>query len=106
MFHKLDIAGLPTKCHFMRRLRRRYTRTLPLMIAELLAASWETVARRTSMIAQGTCTPAEYQRMMLEKAAALQQSTIAVMTGRGKKAALVPWYKRATAKARRLRRKS
>jgi len=90
----------------MRRLARRHTRTLPLMMAELLAASWETVARRTSMIAQGSCTPSEYQRMMLEKAVALQQSTIAVMTGRGKKAALAPWYKRATANARRLRRKS
>jgi hypothetical protein len=57
------------------------------------------------MIARGACTPAEYQRMVTEKAAALQQSAIAVMTGRGKKAALLPWHKRATANARRLRRK-
>jgi hypothetical protein len=57
------------------------------------------------MIAQGTCTPSEYQRMMLEKVAALQQSAIAVMTGRGKKAALAPWHKRARANARRLSRK-
>ena len=58
------------------------------------------------MIAKGVCTPAEYQRMVFEKAAALQQSAIAVMTGRGNKAALAPWHKRATANARRLRRKS
>ena len=88
----------------MKRLARR--RTLPLMMAELMMASWETIARRTAMIAGGTCTPAEYQRMAMEKAAALQQSAIAIMSGRGKKAALAPWHKRATANARRLRRKT
>jgi hypothetical protein len=76
------------------------------MMAELAMASWETIARRTAMIARGACTPAEYQRMMIEKAAALQQSAIAAMTGRGNKAALRPWHKRATANARRLRRKT
>jgi len=76
------------------------------MMAELAMASWETIARRTAMIARGTCSPAEYQRMVMEKAAAFQQSAIAVMTGRGKKAALAPWHKRASANARRLRRKS
>jgi hypothetical protein len=75
------------------------------MMADLVMASWETIARRTAMIARGTCTPAEYQRMVREKAAALQQSAIAVMTGSGDKAALRPWHKRATANARRLRRK-
>jgi hypothetical protein len=76
------------------------------MMAELAMASWETIARRTAMIARGACSPAEYQRMVIEKAAALQQSAIAVMTESGKKAALRPWHKRATANARRLRRKS
>jgi len=90
----------------MKRLSRRRTRALPLLMAELAMASWETIARRTAMIARGTCTPAEYQRMVAEKAAALQQSAIAVMTGRGKKAMLAPWHKRATANARRLRRKT
>jgi len=64
-------------------------------MAELAMASWETIARRTAMIARGTCTPA-----------ALQQSAMAVMTGRGKKAALRPWHRRATANARWLRRKT
>jgi hypothetical protein len=75
------------------------------MMAELAIASWETIARRTALIARSVCTPAEYQRMMMEKSAALQQSAMAVLTGRGKKAALAPWHKRATANARRLRRK-
>ena len=57
------------------------------------------------MITRGVCTPAEYQRMVMEKTAALQQSAMAVLTGRGKEAALAPWHKRATANARRLRRK-
>ena len=90
----------------MKRLARRRTRTLPSMMVELAMASWETIARRTAMIARGTCSPAEYQRMLMEKAAALQQSAIAVMTGRGKKAVLAPWHRRATANARRLRRKT
>jgi hypothetical protein len=77
-----------------------------MMMAELFTASWETMARRSAMIAEGTCSPAEYQRMMIEKAAASQRSAIAVMTGRGPKAALRPWHKRATANARRLRRKT
>jgi hypothetical protein len=76
------------------------------MMAELALASWETIARRTAMIARGACTPAEYQRMVMEKAAALQQSALAVMTGWGEKAALRPWHRRATANARRLRRKT
>lgn len=102
----LITARLPTKCHVMKRPARRPKGTLPLMMVELVTASWETVARRTLMMAQGTCTAAEYQRMVLEKTAALQRSAIAVMTGCGKKAALAPWHKRATANARRLRRRS
>jgi len=54
----------------MKKLIRRRARTFPLMMAELAMASWETIARRTSMIARGTCSPAEYQRMIIEKAAA------------------------------------
>lgn len=76
------------------------------MMAELMMASWETIARRSLMIAQGTCSLAEYQKMAMEKAAALQQSALAVMSGRGEKAALAPWHRRATANAKRLRRKS
>ena len=86
--------------------RRRRVRSFPLLMAELAMASWETIAHRTALIARGACTPEEYQRMVMEKAAAWQQSAMAVMTGRGKKAALRPWHRRATANARRVRRKS
>jgi len=90
----------------VKRLTHRRRRALPMMMAELAMASWETIARRTALIGRGACTPAEYQRMIIEKAAALQQSAIAVMTGRGKKAVIAPWHRRATANARRLRRKT
>jgi hypothetical protein len=77
-----------------------------MMMTELAVASWDTIARRSTMIARGALSAAEYQRMVVEKAAALQESALAMMTGRGKKAALAPWHKRATANARRLRRKT
>jgi hypothetical protein len=75
------------------------------MMTEMMLASWETIARRTLMIAQDTCTPAEYSRMAMEKAAALQRSMLAVMSGRGARAVLAPWHHRATANAKRLRKK-
>jgi hypothetical protein len=75
------------------------------MMTEMILASWETIARRTLMMAQNSCTPAEYKRMAMEKAAALQRSTFAVMSGRGTRGVLAPWHRRATANAKRLRRK-
>jgi hypothetical protein len=74
------------------------------MMAELMMASWETMALRSLMIAQGTCSLAEYQRMATEKATALQQSALAVISGHGEMAALAPWHRHATANAKRLRR--
>jgi hypothetical protein len=74
------------------------------MVAELMVASWETIARRSVMMAKGTCSLAEYRRMATEKAAAMQLSALAVIGGRGKRQALAPWHKRATANAKRLRR--
>ncbi len=84
----------------------RRSRALPLMMAELMTASWETIARRSLMMVRGTCSPAEYRRMATEKTAALQQSALAMMSGRGRKAALAPWHKRAAPNAKRLRGKS
>jgi len=75
------------------------------MMAQLTAASWETIFRRTMMMAQGTCRPAEYQRMVMEKAAAMRLSTAALMSGKGGAAVLAPYLTRASANAKRLRRK-
>jgi hypothetical protein len=75
------------------------------MMAQLTFASWETIYHRGMMMAQGTCSAAEYQRMVMEKAAAMQASTIALMTGRGHAAALAPYLVRSRANAKRLRRR-
>jgi hypothetical protein len=80
-------------------------RNLSAMMIQLTLSSWETIYRRNLMMAQGTCSAAEYQRMVLEKAAALQASTGALMMGRGSAAAIAPYLVRSRANARRLRRK-
>ncbi len=86
-------------------MTKRRSRSLPMMMTELTLASWETVYRRSLMMAQGRCSAVEYQRMVMEKAAAMQASTLAVMSGRGKAAALAPYLVRSRANAKRLRRK-
>jgi len=86
--------------------RRRAVPLLPLMMAELTMASWETVARRAWMMADGSCSAAEYQRMVLEKTRASRRSTLALMRRGGSfAAALAPWHGPAVANARRLRKK-
>jgi hypothetical protein len=84
--------------------RRRAVPPLPLMMAELTWASWETVARRAWMMADGSCSAAEYQRMVLEKTRAARRSALVMMLrGGGLTAALAPWHGPAVANARRLR---
>jgi hypothetical protein len=83
--------------------RRRATSPLPFLIAELTVFSWETFAHRSAMMMQGACTMAEYQRMVLEKVRAAQLSGIAILFGRGRRAALAPWHRTVRANARRLR---
>jgi hypothetical protein len=81
------------------------TRNLPAMMTELTLSSWETIFHRSLMMAQGTCSIAEYQRMIMEKAAAMQASTFALMTGQGNGAVLAPYLARSRANARRLRQR-
>jgi hypothetical protein len=78
------------------------------MLAELMVASWETIARRTWMMASGSCSPAEYRRMVTEKTTAAYRSGRALASGvgdRAMRAALAPWHRRATANAKRLRKR-
>jgi hypothetical protein len=49
-----------------------------MMMARLTAASWETIFHRSTLMAKGKCSAAEYQRMGMENAAAAQLS----MTGK------------------------
>ncbi len=77
---------------------------LPMMMARLTAASWETIFRRSLMMAQGTCTPAEYQRMTAEKVAAMQSSMLALARGGSHAAVLAPFVSRTRANVKRLRK--
>jgi uncharacterized protein YjbJ (UPF0337 family) len=63
------------------------------------------VLRRTLMMAQGTCTSAEYRRMTAEKVEAVQMSMAALMSGQSNAAVLAPFVTRTRANVRRLRRK-
>lgn len=79
---------------------------LPLMMAQLTFASMETIARRSLMMARGTCSPAEYRRMVREKVRAVQISGSRAARGQTNFAALLtPFHSRATGNAKRLRRK-
>jgi hypothetical protein len=77
-----------------------------MMMVQLAVASWETITRRTLMMAQGACSAAEYRRMAAEKVAAVQISAAALLRGRGQTAVLAPFVVRARANAKRLRRKA
>jgi len=76
------------------------------LTAELAWASWETVMHRTMMMAQGTCSLAEYQSMVDEKTAAALEigGLLFSPNGASAQALLTPWHSRATANAKRLRR--
>src|SRR3546814_7081680 len=94
----------------MKTRARRTPASLPEMMAELSLASWETIARRTLLMAQGRCSPSEYTRMVQEKTFATQASFAAMgsLTGAALSAAaittmLAPWHRGATANVRRLR---
>jgi Na+/glutamate symporter len=86
-------------------MSKRMSRNFPAMMTQLTLSSWETIYHRSLMMAQGTLSVAEYQRMFMEKAAAVQASTVALMSGQGHAAAVAPYLVRSRANARRLRRK-
>jgi hypothetical protein len=90
----------------MKRIAQHSPFGFPLMMARLTVASWETIFHRSMMMAQGTCSAVEYQRMAAEKAAAAQRSMAALMTGATPAAVMSPYLTRARANAKRLRRKA
>lgn len=89
-------------------MKRSKPTSLPLLMTSLTLRSWETIARRTLLIAQNRCSPAEYQRMVSEKAEAAMESWMRLMSsgGRASMASLLaPWNTRATANSKRLSKK-
>lgn len=80
------------------------------MLAETWFAAGETIFHRTAMIWQGGCSPAEYQRMLMEKWTAAIHTGLALALPRSPNGAsatelLAPWHRGASANARRLRRR-
>jgi hypothetical protein len=75
-------------------------------MTQLFFSSWETIVRRSFLIAQGRCSSAEYQRMLAEKmqAAILTAAWMAMHPGRISHSMLTPWRRRAAANAKRLRK--
>lgn len=91
----------------MKKRKRAPQVVVPVMLAEMAVASWETIARRSLMMAAGTCSVAEYRRMMAEKVHAARRSGAALTGSRAQDpvvAMLEPWHRGVTANARRLRR--
>ncbi len=88
-------------------MTRRYTTPLPLFMAELAFSSWEVMARRGWLMALGSCSPAEYQRMVLEKLRAAQLSALTMTRPATPpaQALLAPWHRAAQRNAKRLRRR-
>jgi hypothetical protein len=89
----------------MKKTRHRKAVRLPAMMTELMSSSFETIARRSWMLARGKCSPTEFARMVLEKQRALCLSGFALLSGASAASILAPFHRGATANAKRLRRK-
>lgn len=77
-------------------------------MTNLMFASWETVAHRMLLISQNKCSQAEYLRMVTEKAQAATSTGLAFMSSYGQasmSSLMAPWLKKASANAKRLRKK-
>ena len=102
-----NIVSFPGRTCILATMPKRKT-PLPFLLAELTFASWETINRRALMMMRGACSPAEYSRMISEKIAAATHTASALARAKEPPklgTLLTPWHKRATANARRLRRK-
>jgi hypothetical protein len=96
----------------MKKTRRRYRREshvfqavrLPAMMTEMMFSSFETIARRSWMLAQGKCSPTECARMVMEKQKALALSGFALLRDASAASILAPFHRGVTANVKRLRR--
>jgi hypothetical protein len=90
------------------RSRKNKSVFLPLMMADLTLASWETITHRMLLISQNKCSQSEYKRMVSEKAQAAMASGRKLISSHGQASIaslMAPWLSRATANAKRLRKK-
>jgi len=87
--------------------RSRTSSNAPWLLAELGAASAETIARRMTLMGTGQCTHAEYRKMVTEKVAATQSAwlELAFSPWTMWTSMLAPYHRAARNNARRLRKK-
>ena len=86
-------------------MESRRAASLPLSMTDLTMQSIETIALRTSLIAQNQCSMAEYQQMVSEKVEAATESWMTLMIGGGcasMDSLLAPWSTRVSANNKRL----
>jgi hypothetical protein len=91
-----------------KRRKHRQGLSLAVMMGDLMLASLETITRRSFLILQNQCSPAEYRRMANEKTEAVARSAARLVSGSGRAtmtSLLAPWHSRAIANGRRLRKK-
>ena len=77
------------------------------MMTDLMLSSWETIARRSMLIAQNQCSPLEYHRMLTEKAQAAMETGAQLIFAGGASpitSLISPWLKRSKANSKRLRK--
>jgi hypothetical protein len=77
------------------------------MMTDLMLSSWETIARRSLLIAQNQCSPLEYHLMLTEKAHAAMETGVQLISAGGAPAItslISPWLKRSKANSKRLRK--
>jgi hypothetical protein len=87
--------------------RSRPSSNAPRLLAELGAASAETIARRLMLMGTGQCTHAEYRKMVTEKVVATQSAWLAMAFSPWTmwSSMLAPYHSAAKRNARRLRNK-
>ena len=78
------------------------------MMTDLMLSSWETIARRSLLIAQNQCSPLEYHRMLSEKAMAAMETGFHLISTGGSapiESLITPWLTRSRANSKRLRKR-
>jgi hypothetical protein len=78
------------------------------MMTDLMLSSWETIARRTLLMAQNRCSPLEYNLMIFEKAEAAMETSLKLISANGHApmaSLIAPWLKRTKANSKRLRKR-
>lgn len=78
-------------------------KSLPDMLGDMAVAAWETICHRVALGMSGQLTLEECERMVSEKLAALQESSLAAASLQPVEDVIAPFHDKALANAARLR---